>query len=141
MFDGVDVAGDGAVASIAEVITWNDTVQRGVSINTANVTGGTVLATSSESATAGGPVIAEYAAGASVNNGEVLAGPRMFFMSGTREADGVTSETAGIFDLTSVGETMFLNSVNYMAAVPEPSSALLGLFGFGLLPLIRRRRS
>ena len=83
--------------------------------------------------------IAEWAAGATVNNGEVLAGPRMAFMSGSREASGITSQTAGLYDLSADGEAMFLNAVAYM--VPEPSTGLLSAFGLLVLSLFRKRRT
>jgi hypothetical protein len=72
-----------------------------------------------------------------VNNGEVLAGPRMAFLTGSREADGVSSQTAGIYDLTADGGQMLLNAVNYMA-VPEPSAAVLIVLG--IVGLVMRRR-
>jgi hypothetical protein len=83
-------------------------------------------------------VIVEWDAGAVLNNGEVLAGPRMAFLTGSREADGVSSQTAGIYDLTADGSAMFLNAVEYMA-VPEPSTAMLIMLG--MLGLALRRRS
>jgi hypothetical protein len=48
----------------------------------------------------------------------------MAFLTGTREHDGLTSEGAGIFDLTPEGAQLFLNAVNYMA-VPEPGALTL----------------
>jgi hypothetical protein len=125
------------------VDTFNNVVagQRGTSINTNNIVGGTLLATISAdgSAAANGPVIAEWAAGAAVNNGEVLAGPRLVFLSGSREADGITSETAGIYDLSPVGAQMFLNAVNY-TAIPEPSTAILAVVGLGFCLALWRRK-
>ena len=139
VFNGVDIDGANNVASIGDVVTENGALQRGISINMANVVGGSVIATSTESSTAGGPVIAEWPAGATLNNGEILAGPRMTFLSGSREVDGVSSQTAGLYDLTPVGETMFLNAVQHMA-VPEPSSAIMVGFALMFLTLARRRR-
>ena len=64
----------------------------------------------------------------------------MVFLSGSREASGVTSETAGIFDLTADGSQLFLNAVDYMA-VPEPSTwAMIGLGMAGFLLLRRNRK-
>ena len=139
VFSGVALDGNDVVNPLGDVVTFNDTLQRGISINMSSVVGGTVIASSTEAATAGGPVIAEWPAGASLNNGDILAGARMAFISGSREADGVTSETAGIFDLSDDGALMFLNAVDHMA-VPEPSSSALVVFGVALLGLMRKRR-
>lgn len=136
VFAGIDV-GD---IVMANVLDTNGALQRGVSINMANLVGGNVIASSTEAATAGGMVIGEWPAGATLNNGEELAGPRMAFLSGSREADGVTSQTAGFYDLTDVGATLFLNAVDHMS-VPEPSSSALMIFGFVALGLMRRRSS
>ena len=105
----------------------------------ANLAGGSLIASSTEASTATGPVVAEWLTGATLNNGEVLAGPRLTFISGSREVDGVTSQTAGFYDLTPDGTQMFLNAVSHMA-VPEPSSAMLGLVGISFLGFVRRRR-
>ena len=140
VFNGITIGADNAVEAMANVVTENGALQRGVSINTSNVVGGSLIASSTEAATMGGPVIAEWAAGATLNNGDILAGPRMAFISGSREVDGVTSQTAGFYDLTPAGETMFLNAVQYMA-VPEPSStSILAVCGVILLSVMRRRR-
>ena len=52
----------------------------------------------------------------------------MLFLTGSREWNGLTSEGAGIFDLTPDGAKMFLNAVNYMAGVqggqPQPTPTL-----------------
>ena len=56
-----------------------------------------------------------------------------------READGVTSQTAGIYDLTADGAQMFVNAVQYMA-VPEPSTAILIMLGIMGLAMRRRNR-
>lgn len=140
VFNGITIGADNAIAAMAGVVTENGALQRGISINNSNIVGGSLIASSTEAATIGGPVIAEWPAGATLNNGEMLAGPRMSFMSGSREADGVTSQTAGLFDLTPVGETMFLNAVEYMT-VPEPASnSLMAALGLVVLAYFRRRR-
>jgi hypothetical protein len=65
-------------------------------------------------------VIAEWAAGASVPNtsgtagSDILGNKRLAFFTGGRETNGVTSESAGVFDLTPNGQQMFLNAVNYL---------------------------
>jgi hypothetical protein len=97
---------------------------RGISINPdpANA-GGTVLAT--VSAAGNGPVgsmvIGEWQAGTVLTHlggdlSDSLGGPRLVFLSGSREGDTVNSETAGIFDLTADGAQMFLNTVRYAAS-------------------------
>lgn len=97
---------------------------RGISINTDSVNaGGTVLATIS--AAGGGPVgsmiIGEWQPGAIMTHDpsstvDALAGPRVVFLSGSREGNGVDSESAGLFDLTADGTKMFLNTVRYAAS-------------------------
>ena len=140
VFAGISLDGDNNLVNpFADIIDTNGAIQRGTSINNNALAGGTLIASSTEAATAGGPVIAEWAAGTTVNNGDVLAGPRMIFMSGTREADGVTSETAGFFDLTADGSTMFLNAVSHMS-VPEPASGLMAALSVLALLGARRRR-
>ncbi len=109
IFDGVDVAS----MHYANFIEG----ERGVSFNMNAIVGGTVLAsvTDDGSPVANGPAIVEFATGATVNNGNVLAGPRIGFLTGSRELDR-TSETAGLYDLTELGEHLFLNAVNYLGA-------------------------
>jgi len=47
------------------------------------------------------------------------------FLTGSREHNGLTSEGAGIYDLTEDGARMFLNAVNYMSGVvPSPTPTL-----------------
>ena len=48
---------------------------------------------------------------------DVQAGRRLVFLSGSRE-NGVTSEVAGIYDLSPIGANMFLNAVNYLMNQP-----------------------
>lgn len=90
-------------------------VQRGISIVTNDVVGGEVIGRiSADGSVAGGTVIAEWDQGATLNNGETLAGRRMLFLSGSREAAGLCVPGAAGFDLTAAGEQMFLNAVDYM---------------------------
>jgi hypothetical protein len=100
---------------------------RGISISPdpANANG-TVLATVSAAGNgpAGAMVIAEWPAGAQVTHAggaltDTLAGRRLVFLSGSREGDTISSQTAGLFDLTADGTQMFLNAVEYMLH-PEP---------------------
>ncbi|MCA9187949.1 MAG: hypothetical protein R3E01_05880 [Pirellulaceae bacterium] len=118
IFDGVSLNGSNeTVNPILDVVTDFLGTHRGASINMANVVGGNVLAsvTSDGGGTAGGFVIAEWETGAAVNNGEILAGPRMTFLSGSREISGQPVATAGIFDLSQDGQQLFVNAVNYLS--------------------------
>ncbi|HIL69583.1 MAG TPA: hypothetical protein EYG38_07010 [Verrucomicrobia bacterium] len=122
IFAGVELDGSGTmVNSFAEIITFNDIVQRGVSVNNNDAAaGGTVLATVANEAdpTFGGLVIGEWQAGATLANdaANVLAGPRVVLLTGSRE-QGFTSQGAGIYDLVGDGAQLFLNSVDYTGSL------------------------
>jgi hypothetical protein len=90
-------------------------VQRGISINTDPIAGGgTALATSGTAGNGmGAPLITHWAAGSQLG-ANTLAGPRMVFLSGSREHDGGGVPTAGGYDLSPTGEQLFLNSVCFM---------------------------
>jgi hypothetical protein len=114
---------DNPYAGLA-VYPTDGTTAAGISINNnpANAEG-TILATISEASTATGPVggmvIAEWPAGATLTHSggagtDVLAGPRLVFLTGARENGGKSSETAGMYDLYEDGAQMFLNAVAYM---------------------------
>ncbi|MGB2866760.1 MAG: hypothetical protein WBC05_25740, partial [Sedimentisphaerales bacterium] len=101
------------------------TISRGISINNNPADDeGTILATIAEASADMGPVgsmiIAEWPAGATLEHSggagtDVLAGPRLVFLSGSREPSGVTGgDAAGLYDLYADGEQMFLNAVDYM---------------------------
>jgi hypothetical protein len=143
IFAGVTLgAGNVTASPFAGIASFNATTQRGISTVIEPPSNGNVLATVADAADPafGGAIIAEWSAGAVMANAtaSVLAGPRLMFLTGSREASGLTSEGAGIYDLTPIGQTMFLNAVTYMAVVPEPSTyALLGL---GALALLMRWR-
>jgi hypothetical protein len=120
IFDGIELT-DGVTGDYAGIVTWNDTVQRGVSVNTNDAgDGATVIATvaTEDDPTAGGIIAMEYAAGAATTTGGTFAGKRLVLLTGSREASGVTSQTAGLYDLTETGKAIFLNAVGYMAGVP-----------------------
>ena len=76
--------------------------------------------------------IARWAAGST----GIGAGERMFFagpdVSGSTERD--------YLQLTSEGQTVFLNAVNSLAPIPEPSTAILAGLGLAGMCLRRRRR-
>jgi hypothetical protein len=145
IFAGIALdAGNTMVNPFADVVTFNGALQRGISVNTNPiVAGGTVLATvgtSGDPAT-GGMIIGEFPAGTMMANSppDVLGGPRLVFLTGSREAGNAgTSEVAGLYDLSTDGQRMFLNAVNYVA-VPEPSTYLLAAVGFVVLLYWRKR--
>jgi hypothetical protein len=127
IFAGIALDAGTMVNAYAGLATYptDNTKAAGISVVTDPITvGGTVLATlaaASGSVTAGSVLIAEWPAGASVvHDGgagtNVLGGPRLVFLTGSRENNSKSSETAGMFDLTADGAQMFLNAVAYMAA-------------------------
>lgn len=143
IFAGIPLDGNNImVNSFAGIASYTNNPQRGISVNTSPIaTGGTVLATVGTAAdpTFGGMIIGEWQAGATMatSPADTLGGHRLVFLSGSRE-QGITSEGAGIYDLTADGQAMFLNAVTYMAVVPEPST--YALLGIGALALLMRRR-
>ncbi|MBM3838130.1 MAG: hypothetical protein FJ398_09220 [Verrucomicrobia bacterium] len=112
----------------ADVVMYNDIVQRGISVNSDPVSeGGVVLATigTVDDPAYGGTVITEWKAGAVMSNAsaDTVAGKRLVFLTGSRENSGLTAEGAGIYDLQPDGAKMFLNAVKYLlGAPPAPSS-------------------
>jgi len=125
IFAGIPLTGGTMVNPYAGLATYptDATKAAGISVITdAPIAGGMVLATLSEASgtvTAGSMVIAEWPAGATVTHDggagtDVLAGPRLVFLTGSRENGGKSSETAGMYDLYPDGEQMFLNAVKYM---------------------------
>jgi hypothetical protein len=144
IFAGVALdGGNTTVNPYAGIVTFSGALQRGVSVNTNPVAGGgTVLATigTAGDPAVGGMAIAEWPAGAVLGNSppDTLGGRRLVFLTGSREAAGASSETAGLLDLTADGQRMFLNAVNYIA-VPEPATYLLAAAGFAILLYWRKR--
>lgn len=125
IFEGIALDGQNLTTdTYADLVNFNDTVQRGISVNMDPVVdGGTVLATVGTEAdpTATGMIIGEFPAGTQVGAGrDVLAGERMILLTGSREASGLTSQGAGIYDLSPMGAQLLLNAVNYMAKTPPP---------------------
>jgi hypothetical protein len=119
-------------------------VQRGASIPVDPIAaGGRVLASigTTTDPAFGGFAIAKWSPGATTTTAaaNILGGHRLAFIGGSREADTVSSETAGILDLTDDGATMFLNAVDFMLTVPEPSSATLLLLAVAGFARLRRR--
>lgn len=124
VFAGVSLdANDLTVNPYADLVSFFDVLQRGISVVTSAVAGeGTVLATvGTEGDPAfGGTLVAEWKTGATMTDSarDKLAGNRLAFLTGSRENDGLTSQGAGIFDLTGDGSKMFLNAVAYAASLP-----------------------
>jgi hypothetical protein len=133
IFDGIALGADGTMAGlyagVVPIPTEAATMSRGISIVTEPAGAeGTVLAVVAADSAATGPagamVIAEWPAGSSViHDGgagtDVLAAPRLVFLTGSREPSGVTGgEAAAVFDLYEDGALMFLNAVNYMLNPP-----------------------
>jgi hypothetical protein len=124
IFAGIQLANGTMVNPYAGVVNHpvTNALMRGISICTdAPNANGTVLATVSSAGggPAGGMVIGEWKAGVTVthaNGGgtDVLAGPRLIFLTGARETNGVSAETAGYYDLQSDGAKMFINAARYM---------------------------
>jgi hypothetical protein len=124
IFAGIALTGDTMTNPFAGIAVYpNGTLCRGISIVTeAPNAEGTILATVSAGSTtgpAGATVIAEWPAGATLTHDggagtNVLGGHRLLFVTGGREASGISSETAGMYDLAPDGAQMFLNAVAYM---------------------------
>lgn len=110
----------------SDIVSFNGTPQRGVSVVTDPPAGGaTILATigTAGDPAFGGLAIGEWLPGASVGSDrDKLGGKRLVFLTGSREVSGLTSEGAGIYDLTPDGAKMFLNAVNYMAGTTPGQS-------------------
>lgn len=124
IFNGIALNTSNETETILDLVTapinGNPVVQRGTSINTDPlVAGGTLIASiTSDNQNAevrDQPLIAEWPAGtATANAGETFAGRRMIFITGSREVDGVTGDSAGIMDLSADGQQMFINTVCYL---------------------------
>jgi len=126
IFAGIELDADGTTVNpYAGVVTYADgTVARGISIVTDPVDDeATILALVSAASADTGPVdavvIAEIPAGATLEHdggagADVLAAPRLLMLTGAREASGITSQTAGMYDLYEDGAAMLLNAVAYM---------------------------
>jgi len=153
IFQGMTLgAGNTLSYAVGPVSTPGGVVQRGISINNNPLVAGGVQLANVASIGANATVIAEFQAGVSLDTDanpatpagprDTLAGHRMILLTGSREngtAPNNNAQSAGVYDLTAEGETLFLNTVDYMA-IPEPSTyALVGLGGLALL--LRRRKS
>lgn len=152
IFAGVAVDGTNTMVNPYAVATnapfAPNTLQRGISVVTEPiVAGGQLLATApvmtgTPPATVPGAAIAFFPTGtlmADAAPADIAGGPRLMFLSGTRENAGLTSEGSGIYDLGADGGRMFLNAVNFMLAIPEPSTAMLLAFAVAGLGMLRKR--
>ncbi len=134
IFTGVSLDANGVMVNPDTVgrVTYNGTQQEGISVNTDAIVGGEVIATvaTDTDATFGGMIIAELPAGTPMGNAAVdtLGGKRLVFLTGSREVN-ITSEAAGIWDLTTDGARMFLNAVHYLTGQPltEPPPIISNL--------------
>jgi len=124
VFAGIQLTGGVMVNPFAGIVVYptdGTTEARGISVNNDPLNAdGTLLATISDAGNgpAGAMVIAEWQAGATlIHSGgagtDILAGHRLVFLTGSRES-GMSSDTAGLYDLSEEGATMFLNAVEYM---------------------------
>jgi hypothetical protein len=140
IFAGIDFDASGTmVNNYANIATYTNQPQRGISVVTGpTADGATVLATvgTPEDPAVGGMIIAEFPEGTTMTDATatvpatVLGGDRLVFLTGSREhaADttvtpniaALTSQGAGIFDLTEDGARMFLNAVDYMTGGVDP---------------------
>ncbi|MBK7998506.1 MAG: hypothetical protein IPK15_07265 [Verrucomicrobia bacterium] len=129
IFAGVALDASGLMVNdYASIATHTNTPQRGISVNSNPLSGGGVtlatIGTPGDPAN-GGMVIGEWLAGDATANGraDALGGHRLVLLTGSREnaaitggAAALTSEAAGIYDLTPDGATLLLNAVNYMTS-------------------------
>lgn len=131
IFNGIaltDGTMDNPYTGLVTYPTDPNLVALGTSINNdpANMYGtvlGTIADSSDPNVPANGPVggmvIAEWPAGAVLTHSggageDVLAGRRLVCLTGSREPSGVSSETAGMYDLYEDGAQILLNAVVYM---------------------------
>lgn len=115
VFDGIALNPDGTT-----VDDYNIMIDRGTSTNTTLPVGGDIIATNPSVMTGStmGVAIAEWLPGATIGGDMVLSGHRMLFNAGSREASGAAIPTAGVLDLTEMGQQLFLNAVAYLAGAP-----------------------
>jgi hypothetical protein len=154
IFTGIVFEGGGqTVLPSSGIVTFTDpdpdVVQRGISVLMhPPIAGGQVLATVGSSdgaadATVGGAMVSYFPAGAVTATPalDVLGHNRLIFLSGSREAAGVSSETAGMYDLTPTGAHLFLNAITFMqnSVIPEPATGGLAVVALAGLAGLRRK--
>jgi hypothetical protein len=109
-----------------------NTPQRGISVVTnPAIAGAQILARVDKPGDLadGGTIVAEFSAGLTTasSNPTALGARRLVFLTGTRES-AITSEAAGLLDLSADGQAMFLNAVRYMAnSHPDCSNAVASM--------------
>jgi len=124
IFTGIPVTDGTMTNPYAGVVVYptDGTKAHGIMIATdAANANGTVLGTVSAAGNgpAGAMIIGEWPAGATLTHSggagtDVLAGPRLVFLTGSCQPAGKSAETAGMYDLYPDGAQMFLNAVKYM---------------------------
>jgi hypothetical protein len=148
IFAGIPLDGTNTMTNLyANTVTTPfapNTAQRGISVVTNPIAaGGQVLATVNTAGDLanGGTTIAFFKTGTPLAGtpASTLGAPRLVFLTGSREHNGLTSEGSGIFDLQPNGATMFLNAVRFMSTIPEPSTVTLVMVAVAGLGLIRKR--
>jgi opacity protein-like surface antigen len=125
IFSGIALDANNQTGPVLDVVSFNATPQRGASINNNTlVTGGSVIASittdNPTTGVRGGPVISEFPQGTASSGGTTFGSLRLVFMTGSREPDTINLESAGMMDLTPLGQQLFLNAVSYMAAASIP---------------------
>jgi hypothetical protein len=133
IFSGIALDGTGTMVNdytvgLVPIPHDPSVIHRGVSVNTDSLqAGGTVLAEintpgdPADSGANGGMIIGFWDAGAALMPSDggvrtnVLGGPRLVFLSGSREQNGANSDTAGMLDLTADGQQLLLNAVSFMS--------------------------
>ncbi len=122
IFQGVTLDGSNNMQfATYPVSTPSGLAQRGISVSTDPIRGGTVLATSGTAGSgSGGTLIGYWPTGTQLGT-FTLAAPRMSFLSGSRESDPPAQvPIAGIKDLTPAGEILFRNAVCFLATCGPP---------------------
>jgi hypothetical protein len=166
IFAGIDLDGSNVmVNTYAEPVTAPfapNNLQRGISVVTDPIVAGGQLIgtlpvmTGTPPAEVAGPAIALFAPGTLTATDDpvsrpaaVLGGYRLIFLTGSLENGananavppivGLTAEGSGIYDLSADGARMFLNAVDFMLAIPEPSTGMLLVFAVAGLGMLRKR--
>ncbi|HWI58732.1 MAG TPA: LamG-like jellyroll fold domain-containing protein [Bacillota bacterium] len=119
------------IVTYTNATTGATNLQRGISVVTSSpLSSGTVLATvgTSGDAAFGGMMVGEFPAGITSQRNDLLAAKRLVLLTGSREVNGITGDSAGVCDLSPDGQKLFLNAVSYLttAQVPKCTIPLVG---------------